>query len=175
MTTEMKIEQLAWAAGDLTDFGKSYGGYAYSYNIAVYTKNGQVNLTGTPDGWSGPDISCFGELQGGFDLINLKGYPDMFSYIGTATGVDYAMEFQPTTLNGSLTWSGSCPVVSLSSETLGITRGVPYLYSLQSGSWVLQYSATYYLGYDSRPKSDVSLDFMNYVSQTLPVRWRAFY
>lgn len=167
MRAEVTFEFLAWATGDLSDFG---GKLDYNYNIAVLSSGGQVRVTGAADGWAGPDITCEGYLQGGFDLVNFedKSYPDMFTYIGPASGVDYALGFQPTTANGSLLWDSSCPVSSLSYVTLGFTGLVPYVYANRGGKWQVQYTG-------SKSNSSDEVDVILDVSQTSPIQWRSFY
>ena len=172
MVAELQLDTLAWGAGsDWSDKGSNY-----SDNIAVYPREGQVRVTGVADGWSGPAINCEGALQGGLERHFLSCYENMFTYIGPYTGVDYALGFQPTTLNSTLSWAGACPLDALQDVTLGFVRGADYVYLNNAGAWVKQYtgkshehSGGSYYGHDR------TIDFLYSVTQVQPVCWRGTY
>jgi hypothetical protein len=158
---------LAWGGGP--DWSTMWG-YSYNFASIMYAN---VQITGIPDGWSGPSIQCVGDIYGGYDTY----MPNVMTYIGPYTGVDYAMGFQPTVSSGALGWRGSCPLEQLPYQVLGFTRDSTMIDRNNYGKWYLQYTASEatHSGPGSYSRLDYSIDWLYNTSQSAPIEWSAFY
>lgn len=90
LASVVSVERLAWGAGP--DWSVR-GDYSYNFASVAY---GTVQLTGSPDGWSGADMTCSGDIDGGLDTP----LPDLMSDIGEYVGVEYAMDLSPASRRG---------------------------------------------------------------------------
>ncbi len=140
------FDYVAFATGsDLYQLGSGF-----QHNIALLAY-GDVEVSGSPVGWDGGEVfTCIGTIVGGFEI---EQYYDAFTYIGPQLDVGYAMGFQPSELDSTLSWSGDCPLTALPYNTLGFTTGKYDIFQEHAGSWRTQYYAMsyetqLYAGYD---------------------------
>jgi hypothetical protein len=134
---------------------------------------GYISLDGTPYDTALDDFHCEGALYAFPPAVPGYGGGGLVYDPGACDGCDYRFQFEPSVVDHSIAWHGSCPITEMPATSLGFTYGDGTVSVDDAGTWRTQYTAAHFewQTYEPKPGMELLNGYLNDSVQAYPRTW----